>query len=286
MCVEIVHHYTDQFSFRIAFIYQPLHLMRKVTLGPMPGHFNVTPACLRLTEYEKVACAVALVLIIKALNLPRCWWQSLSNLLGQLLACFIKVYFRPLRVIRLFIQVKHLFHSCDKLGIHLRYAPLLFLPRLKLVFFSMRRTDSRENDSVNSNSTTLPASNRNVQWLCPCGALLQVKAMIWACCLPVSFGLAPGLGRSLSASNPCSTNLLRVRSAVATPTSSAAAIWSSVRPSAALSKIRALVTLRAEGLPRRMNWSSCSRSSALKSTMYVLAGNWDTSIQMLFPNSA
>src|SRR5919109_850993 len=286
MCVEVVHHYTDQFSIRVATIYQPLHLMCKVILCPMLGHLNVTPARLRLTEYEKIACAVALVLIIKALDLPGCWRQSLSNLLNQLLACFIKIYFRSLRAIRLFIEIKHLFHSRNKLGTHLWYTPLLLLPRLKLVFFSTRRTDSRENDSANPNSTTLPASNRNVQCVWPCGALLQAKAMIWPCCLPVSFGRAPGLGRSFSASSPPSTNLLRVRSMVAVPTSSTAAIWSSVRPSAALSKIRALVTLRAEGLPRRTSWSSCSRSSVLKSKMYFLAGNWDTSIEMLSPNSA
>src|SRR5574341_1474167 len=99
MCVKIIHHYTYQFSLRVAFIYQPLHPIRKIILPPMLSHFNVTPACLRFTQHEKVACAVALVLIIKAFNLPGHWWQSLANLLNQLLACFVKVYFRSLRVI-------------------------------------------------------------------------------------------------------------------------------------------------------------------------------------------
>jgi hypothetical protein len=110
---------------------------------------------------------------------------------------------------------------------------LLSLPGLKLVFFSIRQTLSRENDSVNPNSTTLPASKRIVQWVCPSGDLLQAIATMCASCLPVSFALAPGLGRSLSAVRFSSTNRLRVRSTVATPTSSAKAIWLSVRPSAA-----------------------------------------------------
>lgn len=82
MCVEIIHYYTDHFSFGVAFIYQPFHLIRKIILPPMLSHFNVTPAPLRLTQHEQIACAVALVLIIKAFNLPGHRWQTLTSLLN------------------------------------------------------------------------------------------------------------------------------------------------------------------------------------------------------------
>src|SRR5207302_5364313 len=110
----------------------------------------------------------------------------------------IEVDFRSLLIIRLFVQIQHILHASDKLGIHFRDAPLLVEPGLEFVFLSRRRTASRENDSAKPNSTTLPASKRRVQWLWPSGALLQAKAITWASCLPLSFGRAPGLGRSLS----------------------------------------------------------------------------------------
>jgi hypothetical protein len=118
----------------------------------------------------------------------------------------------------------------------------------------------------------LPASSRIVECFRPCGALLQATAMICACCLPVSFGRAPGLDRSLRASRPVPTNLFRVRSTVATPQSRAAAICSSLSPSLAFSKMRARVTFREEYFPRRTSWRSCSRSSAVKSTIYFFLG--------------
>jgi hypothetical protein len=271
--VEVVHHYSDHLSLRVSLVHQPFHLIREVSLRPPRSHRNMSPSCLWLAEYKQVARAASLVLVIISLGSPRPRRQALANFLDQLLAGFIEVHFWALFIIRLLIQVKHVFHQRHELSIYFWNAPLLFSPRLERVFFISLRTDSREKFSLKPSSTTLPASNRIVQCFRPCGALLQATAMMWACCLPVSFGRAPGLGRSSRAPSPASTNLLRVRSTVATPQLRAAAIWSSVSPSLAFSKMRARVTFREEFFPRRTSWRSRFRSSAVKSIKYFFLGN-------------
>ena len=158
-------------------------------------------------------------------------------------------------------------------GAHLWYAPFLLLPRLEFVFFSTCRTVSRQIESAKSSSTTLPASNRKVQRVCPSGAGLQATATKWASCLPSSLRCFPGRGRSLRArSNPPSTKRWRTRLTVEGPTITASATCWSVRPSSALHKIKDRFTLRADDLPRRVRSNKCSRSSWVKSTRYRLAG--------------
>src|SRR5262249_690821 len=191
---------------------------------------------------------------------------------NQLLARFIEVDFRARRIVRFLIEIKHILHSSDKLRTHLGQAPLLFLPGFERVFLRTWRTVSRAIDDAKPNSTTLSASSRSVQWACPSGAGVHATAIRCAACLPVSLRWAPGRDASSSAPKPVSTNRWRVRATVAVPTSNAVAMASSFHPSAALSRMRARVSLRSPVLPLRSMWSNVARSSGLRSTTYFFLG--------------
>src|SRR5215471_12035542 len=270
--VEVVQHDTDHLRLRIPGINQPAHLLRKVLHGPLCGDDNMSPADLRFTEQKKITGSVALVFIVIAHRLARFGGQRCACLRNQLLARFIEVDFRARGIIRLLVEVKHVLHGGDKLSAHVWQAPLLFLPGLEFVFLSTCRTVSRAIDGAKPNSTTLSAKSRRVQCACPSGAGVHATAIKCASCLPVSFRRAPGRGASSSAPRFVSTNRWRVRATVAVPTSNVAAIALSLSPSAALSRMRARVSLRAPVLPPRSRCSKVARSSALKSTTYFFLG--------------
>ena len=252
--IEIIQDNADHLGLWVSDIDQPFHLMSKIHFSPSLCDGNVPPASLRLTDHKQVARAVALVLIVIALNSASFGWQTSARLYDQLLAGLIKVYFRALFIKGLGVQLQHIFHASDELRIYFPDTPLLFEPGLELVFFSVRRTSSYEQESASLSCTTRSASNCKVHCLRPSGALLQASAIKRACAFGSSFGFLPGRGRSLMASNPASTNRLRRRSTVATPTLRAVTISSSVEPASALSRIRARVSLRVDVLPR---WIRC-----------------------------
>ena len=140
-----------------------------------------------------------------------------------------------------------------------------------MVFLSVCRTASWLYDSANANSTTLPASKRNVQCSCPSGASLHATAIRCAHCRSPSFGLAPKCGPSFNArSSPASTNRCRTRPTVAYPTFNAAATASSVMSSSAFNRIRARVSVRDPCRPLPISPSRYSRSSFVKSTRYLI----------------
>ena len=82
----------------------------------------------------------------------------------QLGGGLVKADHRPLWVIGFGVQVQHILHAGHELGAHLGDAPLFLLLGLERVFFSRRRTPSRDMEDANPNSTTFPASRRRVQW--------------------------------------------------------------------------------------------------------------------------
>src|SRR5499427_10298551 len=270
--VQVVHHETNHLGFWIADIDQPAHLLGKVQHRPLRSDGNMPPARLRFTEHKEVARPVALVFIVIARWRAGFGGQRHTCLRNQLLAGFIKVDLRARGIIGLLVEVEHVLHGGDKLGAHVWQAPLLFLPGLKFVFLSTCRTVSRAIDGAKPNSTTLSAKSRRVQCACPSGAGVHATAIKCASCLPVSFRRAPGRGASSSAPRFVSTNRWRVRATVAVPTSNVAAIALSLSPSAALSRMRARVSLRARVLPPRSRCSKVARSSALKSTTYFFLG--------------
>src|ERR671926_837939 len=270
--VEVVQHDPNPLRFRIPDIDQPAHVLGKVQHRALCSDSNMPPASLRFTEQKEVARPVTLVFIVIAGRRARFGGQRHPGLRNQLLTGFSKVDLRARGIIGLLIEVEHVLHGGDKRGIHVWQAPLLFLPGLELVFLSTWRTVSRAIAGAKPSSTTLSAKSRRVQCACPSGAGVHATAIKCASCLPVSFRRAPGRGASSSAPRFAATNRWRVRATVAVPTSNAVAMVASLSPSAALSRRRARVSLRAPVLPLRSMCSKVARSSALKSTTYFFLG--------------
>src|SRR5512132_914709 len=272
MRVEMVQHHANHFGFGIAYVYQPLHFMGKVHLGALLRHMHVPPASLRLDKEKEISGAIAFVLVIKVLGLSRLHGQREPGLFDQLLVRFIKVDLGTSRIIGLGVDLQHVFHRGDKLRTDLWDAPLLLQPRLEVTFFKTLRTLSYEYDSVSPRATTRSASRCKVQRLRPSGALLQASAIRRASAFSSSLGCVPGRGRSSRAPSPSSTKRWRRRSTVTRPTERAAAMARSSQPSAALSRIRARVTLRVAWVPLCRSCSSCSRSSSASVTRYFFWG--------------
>lgn len=172
------------------------------------------------------------------------------------------------------IYVQYQFHLADKLGIFLWWNyPLFVLPRLKFVFFSTRRIVSCDTLStlICSNWASRSANKRSVQRLRPSGACPHTKVVKWASSAPSSLrSYCRLLGLRFSAtSRPSSTYLLRIRSTVACPTSTASQISLSCHFSFALSRIRALVNLRACSTPVEIRFSKWFRSAIDRLTSYI-----------------
>ena len=88
--VQVVHHDSHPLGFRIAFIHQPLHLLREVLHRPLIGDSNVPPTALRLTHHEQVADPVAPIFIIEAFDLSRTRRERHTSFSNQLFARLIK----------------------------------------------------------------------------------------------------------------------------------------------------------------------------------------------------
>src|SRR5205814_3767212 len=122
--------------------------------------------------------AAADVLEVEPLRLARRGRHGLPDLADQLLARLIQAHLRPPRVVGPVVDLQHVFHRADELGVRLRRdAPLLPQPRLELVFLSTCRTVSSAMVSTTCNSTNLSASSCNVQAPRPLGGDEQARAM-------------------------------------------------------------------------------------------------------------
>lgn len=189
---------------------------------------------------SRIANAVALVFAVRARGLPRLCGQGSAHFRHQLLGTFVKAHDGVRAVVGRFIEIEHIFHASDQFRAHLGNTPLLLLPRLEVVFLSIRRTVSWLIESVNPHSTAFPANSRSVLRTWPAGGALQATAIRCASCLPSILRAGPGRGLSLSArSKPSSTKRRRTRPIVAIPTSKAWTICSSLNSSFAVSRIRA-----------------------------------------------
>lgn len=71
MRVQIVPDEADQFGFRVCLINQPLHLLGEVLGGALPGHCHMPPPTLRFAAHKQIPGAIALILVIEALDCAR-----------------------------------------------------------------------------------------------------------------------------------------------------------------------------------------------------------------------
>ncbi len=86
-------------------------------------------------DHEQVGRAVADILVIEPLRLTRLGWQGLHRFADQLLARLVQADQRPPLVVGSVVDLQDILHRTNELGVRLRRdAPLLFQPRLDLVF--------------------------------------------------------------------------------------------------------------------------------------------------------
>src|SRR4051794_21316995 len=276
--VQVVHHQDHLLRLLVHLLHQPADHLGEVHGGPPIGDTDGTPAQERFGDHEEVGRAVAGVLVVVPLGLARLGRDRLDHLADELLARLVEADQRPLLVVGPVVDVEHILHVADELGVGLRRdAPLFLEVRLQLVFFRASRTVSSEIESTTSSSTSLSASNCMVHTARPSGGGEQARAMSRASARPSSLICRGGRSRRLrsrAASRPSSTNRWRTRSTVSVLTSRASAICPSGQagpPSAAsaLSRIRAWVNFRAAALPTAIRSERPWRSSASSVTLYL-----------------
>src|SRR5438128_466639 len=226
--VEVVHHQGNSLRLRPMHIDQLANCLGPVGLGALVSHHQMPPAGKRLREREHIRRAVAFILAVETLTASRRSGKRSLRFDGQLLTQFVHADQREARIVRPLVDLQHVFHVVDKLGIVLRRnAPHAFLPGLQLVFFRQRRTVSCETVSTMSSSTTRSANSRNVQRACPDGTAPQHSATTLA-----SFSPSRILARDSRTcflrfkanSKPSSTSRLRMFSTVCTVTWQASAM--------------------------------------------------------------
>ena len=88
---------------------------------------------MRVEEDEQIGRAVAAILAVVALELPGLGRDRLAHLADQLDRALVEADHRPLRIGRLGIEIEHVLHAGDVLGVDLGDAPHLPAPRLELV---------------------------------------------------------------------------------------------------------------------------------------------------------
>src|SRR5579875_206615 len=273
MGIQIIQHDSDLWRVRKMHIDQFLHRCGKILLCPSLGDFYMPPAKIGFQEQEEIAGSFSLILIIHPFPLSRLWWQRLTYMIEHLIGALIKADAWRVRIIRLRIQIQHVFHVPDELRAYTWNAPLLLLPRLEQVFFRVRRTVSSLISPTMPTSTRRSASNCIVHFTWSLGGVLQESAIRYASPFSVSLRGTPGRGRSLSASpSPPSTYFFRVRSTVDRPTPKASTISESCLPSSAKRKIWARANVRAAMVPFLVNSRIWWRSSSLSWTTYCFFG--------------
>lgn len=114
--VQVIPHDTDHLGIRRADIDQPLPLVPDSFPGAWGCSGNVPPAYRWFAEEQAVACAVAAVVVVRALCLAWLWWQGGARLGHQRLTRLINVDLGPLRIIRFLVEVADVLHGGHTLG--------------------------------------------------------------------------------------------------------------------------------------------------------------------------
>lgn len=135
MGIEVVEHDTDDRDVRIG-LDDVLHAVRKVDPGATLHQPHIAPATLGLADHHQLPNAMAPILGVLAGGRARLCWNGLADLADQLFRALVEAHHRACRIIRLGIQIQHLFHRCNKLRADLGNAPLLHLPGFQCVFLT------------------------------------------------------------------------------------------------------------------------------------------------------
>ena len=130
---QIVEHHPDALGLRIMDVGEFAHADGEVRRRAALGDLHLAPGAVRVEEHEQVGGAVAPVLAVVALDLPGLGRDRPAHLADELDRALVEADHRPLRVGRLGIEIEHVLHAGDVIGIDLRNAPHLPAPRLEIV---------------------------------------------------------------------------------------------------------------------------------------------------------
>ena len=164
MCVEIVLDKLDDFGVGKMDIAQIAQEMGIINAGALIGDLNDPAAFQRRETHEQIGNTGTFVFIIMAYWLAGFHRDRLARFLDKLFRCLVQADQRPLGVVRLRINVKHILHRGNESGV-LFWGdyPVFAAMRFEFVFFKVRPTVLKCAASTISNSTTLSASRRIVQ---------------------------------------------------------------------------------------------------------------------------
>src|SRR5271166_5794036 len=109
------------------------HAKGEVVSGAMIGDLDPAPRAMGIEEDEEIDGAVAAILVVEALEPSGCGRDRLARFADELGGAFVEADHRPLGVRLLGIEVEHIFHAGDVLGVDLGDAPHVLLPGLEMV---------------------------------------------------------------------------------------------------------------------------------------------------------
>src|SRR5581483_6889613 len=276
--IQVVEHQRNAGHALVHVVGQELEEGGEVGRRPPRGHVQRPPPQQRLTGHEQVRRPVPLVLVIHPCRLTRSRRDGVAGLINQLRRGLVHAHDGPVRVVWPLVDVQHLLHPADELGVLARRDdPLLDLPRLQVVFFIARPTVSAEIVSTTRSATSRSARSCSVHRARPAGGSEQASATSRASARPSNvrrlLGRSWGL-RVSAPSRPRSTNRCRTLATVFSATSSAAAMAASDQagpssPWSALSRIRARANRSADARPPRIMAPGSARSSPDRVTRYT-----------------
>src|ERR1700704_2503514 len=238
---------------------------------------GMPPPLKRCEQHEQIGGAVAFVFVVNPLRASLFHRDRRARFRHQLLGGLVQANERDFRIVRLRINLQHLFHGCYECAIGLRRDdPLFFAVRLKRVFLRTRPIVLLLARSAMPSSTTWSSKSRSVQRARPSGGLEQAKAVRRACFSPSKMGVLAGVARCLrlrTASRPSSTNCWRTRVTIDMLVSRASMIWPSLQPSpcsevSALRSILAFSSRLAGLLPLLISACKWLRSASSSLTTY------------------
>jgi len=161
---QIIEHDADQRRLGITDVDQLAHAGGKVPVGAPVGDLDLAPGPMGIEEDQQVNRAVAAEIAIVALRLRagqavRAGRDRLADLADQLRRSLVEAHHRSLGIGRLGVEVEHVLHADDVVGVDLSNAPHVLRHGLSSFSARRRRTVSRDRPACPVSPTISPASN-------------------------------------------------------------------------------------------------------------------------------
>lgn len=159
MRVHVILDQPKTLDHRIRHVYKRLHERRIVNRGTLVSDLDNAPAPQRLDGDKQTTGPLARICGRWTFGPIRFHRDRCENIAQPLTGPFINTHDWMARVIRLFLQVKHIFQMPHEIARDFPTAPALDSPSFELVVLRAVLTDAREMDSTTAHSTRVSASH-------------------------------------------------------------------------------------------------------------------------------